>query len=67
MESRAFHAYAAENRIENYRIGLQPGDLTFFNSRMIHEVPAVPGTLNRIVLAVFIGYSQESDDIFVWS
>ena len=67
LEARAFHAYTAENRIENYRIGLQPGDLTFFNSRMIHEVPAVPGPSNRIVLAVFIGYSPECDDIFVWS
>ena len=62
-----FHEYAAANGIENYRVELSPGDLYFFNTRCIHEVPPVQGNHPRIVLAVFIGYSPDDDEIFVWS
>ena len=43
------------------------GDLYFFNTRLIHEVPGLPGELPRVVLATFIGYSQDRDEVFVWS
>jgi len=46
---------------------LQPGDLYFFNTRSIHEVPGVAGELPRVVLATFIGYSPDRAEIFVWS
>ena len=46
---------------------LEPGDLYFFNTRCIHEVPGVDGDLARVVLATFIGYSSGRDEIFVWS
>lgn len=62
-----FHDYAAENQIERCQIDLEPGDLYFFNTRCIHEVPAVEGDVPRIVLAVFIGYSEDDDKIYVWS
>lgn len=62
-----FHEYAQENNVENCRVDLVPGDLYFFNTRCIHEVPAVTGDLPRIVLAAFIGYSEEDDEIYVWS
>ena len=62
-----FHRYAAEEGIENCRVELEPGDLYFFNTRCIHEVPAVQGNHPRIVLAVFIGYSPDDDEVFVWS
>ena len=44
-----------------------PGDLYFFNTRLIHEVPALEGADPRVVLAVFVGYSEEDGEIFVWS
>ena len=62
-----FHKYAATNGIENCRVELSPGDLYFFNTRCIHEVAAVQGKHPRIVLAVFIGYSPNENEIFVWS
>ncbi len=62
-----FHDYAAENRIARCRVDLQPGDLYFFNTRCIHEVPPLQGPDPRIVLAVFIGYSADDGEIFVWS
>lgn len=62
-----FHDYAAEHRIANVRVELEPGDLYFFNTRCIHEVPGLEGRMPRIVLATFIGYSSDRDKIFVWS
>jgi len=67
LKSVTFHEYAAEQGIENVEICLQPGDLYFFNTRLIHEVPGLAGELPRIVLATFIGYSPDREDIFVWS
>lgn len=63
----SFHAYAAQRDIGCCRVELNPGDLYFFNTRCIHEVPALQGKSPRIVLAVFIGYSPEDGEIFVWS
>jgi len=62
-----FDEYAAEHDVEQVRIDLEPGDLYFFNTGMIHEVPGVEGDLARIVLATFIGYSDDIDEIMVWS
>ena len=67
IAEETFDRYAAENGIENYQVDLQQGDLYFFNTRCIHEVPPVQGTRARIVLAVFIGYSPDDDEVFVWS
>jgi hypothetical protein len=62
-----FPAYAAEHHIEQYCVELEPGDLYFFNTRLIHEVPSVGGTAPRIVLATFIGYSVDDPEVYVWS
>jgi len=67
IENDMFHQYAKENKIQNYQVNLQPGDLYFFNTRCIHEVPAVEGNKPRIVLATFIGYSPSEKEVFVWS
>mgnify|MGYP002623238154 FL=1 len=67
LQNDTFHEYAARNSIENLEVRLQPGDLYFFNTRCIHEVPGVAGHLPRIVLATFIGFSADRDEIFVWS
>ena len=67
IAGETFDRYAADNGVENCRVELGQGDLYFFNTRCIHEVPPVQGTRARIVLAVFIGYSPDDDEIFVWS
>ena len=67
LRDGGFHDYASRNGIENVRIELEPGDLYFFNTGVIHEVPGVEGDLPRIVLATFVGYSPGEDEIMVWS
>ena len=67
IAEETFNQYATENSIENSQVNLEQGDLYFFNTRCIHEVPPVQGNRARIVLAVFIGYSPDDDEIFVWS
>lgn len=67
IDHDTFDVYAKENNVAHCEVELEPGDLYFFNTRCIHEVPAVKGDSPRIVLAVFIGYSEEENEIFVWS
>lgn len=62
-----FHKYAAARQIPSVRVDLEPGDLYFFNTRLIHEVPGVAGDQPRVVLATFIGYSPDDPEVFVWS
>ena len=62
-----FGDYAELEGIERCRVELEPGDLYFFNTRCIHEVPAVAGDDPRMVLAVFIGYAEDDGEIYVWS
>jgi hypothetical protein len=67
LENDTFHDYARTKGIESCDVILDPGDLYFFNTGCIHEVPGVDGDEARIVLAVFIGYSSDRDVIQVWS
>jgi hypothetical protein len=62
-----FSQYAKDQGIEHSQVELEPGDLYFFNTRLIHEVPAITGDQARVVLAVFIGYSPDDDEVSVWS
>jgi hypothetical protein len=67
LAAASFHAYAEEHKIGCCAVGLNPGDLYFFNTQCIHEVPALLGKSPRIVLAVFICYSPDDPEILVWS
>ena len=67
LEEGTFHEFAEARGIESHRVELNPGDLYFFNTRSIHEVPGVDGESPRVVLATFIGYSADEEEIFVWS
>ena len=67
LANDTFHEYAARQQIPNVEVTLEAGDLYFFNTRCIHEVPGMAGPSPRIVLATFIGYSQDRNEIFVWS
>lgn len=67
IADETFDQYAKENNIDNCQVELEQGDLYFFNTQCIHEVPPVQGNRARIVLAVFIGYSPDDNEIYVWS
>lgn len=67
IANETFHEYATTHDLGSYKIALAPGDLYFFNTRCIHEIPAIEGDDPRAVLAVFIGYSEDDDEIYVWS
>ncbi len=63
----SFSSYAQANDIGQCEVSLEPGDLYFFNTRLVHEVPAIIGDQARVVLAVFIGYSADDREVLVWS
>jgi hypothetical protein len=67
LDAGTFPEFAWEHGIGSAQVHLQPGDLYFFNTRLIHEVPGVAGTEPRVVLATFIGYSPGEHEVFVWS
>jgi hypothetical protein len=48
-------------------VRLQTGDMYFFKCDQVHEVPAFGGDASRVVLATFIGWSEDNPRIFVWS
>ena len=62
-----FAAYVAREGIERVQVQLEPGDLYFFFSENVHEVPAVVGDQPRAVLAIFFAMSPDDDEIYVWS
>ena len=43
------------------------GSLLFFIPRRFHEVPFVIGSTPRVVLASFIGMSEDDPEVYVWS
>lgn len=67
LSNSNFEDYVTEQQIASTEVELGIGDLYFFNTGCIHEVPAVEGETGRIVLATFIGFSESDDEIFVWS
>ena len=67
IQKDTFYDYAAEHDVQKFQVDLEPGDLYFFNTGLIHEVPALSGDDPRVVLAVFIGYSEDDPEVFVWS
>lgn len=67
LRDNTFHRYARDHAIPHRELVLQPGDLYFFNTRLIHEVPGVAGEVPRVVMATFIGYRADDPELFVWS
>jgi hypothetical protein len=67
LDAGTFHEFARQRELSRAEISLEPGDLYYFNTRLIHEVPGVDGTEPRVVLATFIGYSPGEEEVFVWS
>ena len=67
LEERRFREYAEEEGIARVQVSLEPGDLYFFYSETIHEVPFVAGSQPRVVLASFIGMSEDDPEVYLWS
>ncbi|HAA77917.1 TPA: hypothetical protein DCE37_22670 [Candidatus Latescibacteria bacterium] len=67
VTSGEFHRYADTEEIPSARFELDAGDLYFFYTENVHEVPRVNQTDTRVVLAVFIATSPDREEIFVWS
>lgn len=67
MAERRFPEHVAANGIERAQVNLEPGDLYFFFSENIHEVPPVVGDRPRAVLAMFFATSDDEEEIFVWA
>ena len=66
-EKDTFREYVSEHGIARTQVQLEPGDLYFFYSENLHEVPFVLGDRPRAVLAIFFAMSPDDDEIFVWS
>jgi hypothetical protein len=62
-----FESYAREHEIPSANVELDAGDLYFFYTENVHEVPRVDRADTRVVLAAFIAMSPEDEEIFVWS
>ena len=58
LDEKRFREYADQQGIACVQVHLEPGDLYFFYSETIHEVPFVVGDVPRVVLASFIGMSR---------
>ena len=67
MAERRFPEHVAAHGIERAQVHLEPGDLYFFFSENIHEVPHVVGDRPRAVLAMFFATSDDAEEIFVWA
>lgn len=67
MDPEAFHGMARRDGIASVDVGLKAGDLYFFSSEHVHEVPGFTGHRPRIVLATFFGFDPDREEIFVWS
>ena len=67
LTSNSFPEYAELNHIERVQVELEPGDLYFFFTENVHEVPRVVGDCPRAVLAMFFAMSPDDGEIFVWS
>ena len=62
-----FDDYVRKQKIARTQVQLEPGDLYFFYTENIHEVPTVTGATPRVVLAFFCAMAEDRDEIFVWS
>ena len=62
-----FPAYVADQSIERVQVQLEPGDLYFFCTENVHEVPSIVGEQPRAVLAIFFAMSPDDDEIYVWA
>ena len=62
-----FETYAREQDLPRSQVELDAGDLYFFYTENIHEVPQVVRDRTRVVLAAFFAMSPEDEEIFVWS
>ncbi len=62
-----FESYAMDQDIPSVRVELDAGDLYFFYTENVHEVPRTERSDTRVVFAVFIATSPDDREVYVWS
>ena len=67
LSNGTFHEYAAAHQTDRLQVQIEPGDLYFFFTENIHEVPALKGERQRAVLAIFFAMSPDDEELFVWA
>lgn len=67
LADEAFDRYASEHEVPSTHVELNEGDLYFFYTENVHEVPRTDRADTRVVLAVFIATSEDADEVVVWS
>ena len=67
LTHQTYESYMRQNQIEEFDFSVDPGDFYLFNSGLIHTVRPFISKVARIVLATFIGFSKDDEEIFVWS
>ncbi len=67
LHRKEFPSYVSEHQIARTLVQLEPGDLYFFCTENIHELPDIVGDTPRVVLAFFCAQSAERSELFVWS
>ena len=67
VQDSTFDKYASDHDVPSVRVELDEGDLYFFYTENVHEVPKIDRTDTRVVPAVFVAMSEDWDEIFVWS
>ena len=55
LKTSAFRDFAADAQLRSCPVDLEVGDMYFFKSDSLHEVPGFTGDLARVVQATFIG------------
>jgi hypothetical protein len=63
----SFRQFCAENPVASASVDLHVGDMYFFKTDNVHEAPGFGGSKARSVFCTFIGYSEDEDEIHVWS
>ena len=67
QQMKNFAERAVELGIPSAQVCLAPGDLYFFFTENVHEIPMVSRGRPRVVLAIFAAMSKEKREIAVWS
>ena len=67
LTAGTYRDFLRDHAVPQCTIAVEPGDFYLFNSGLMHEVGPVVGDAARIVLATFISYSPNDDEVMVWA
>ena len=65
LKTSAFRDFAADAQLRSCPVDLEVGDMYFFKSDSLHEVPGFTGELARVVQATFIGCATPARPLYL--